>query len=179
MQEDEHMEFQDTRTFENLNAALAGEARLALLYQIWAARARQQGAYTTAELFEQTARNEISHARLWYGLIRGGEPGTPQNLAEAAELERNEWSASYHTFAQVAREEGYTDIARQFDLVAGIESQHEQRYRQQLAQMDDGTLAHSPGAEWICRQCGYHETADDAPQTCPVCGKGQGYFQKN
>ena len=169
---------ESTRTFENLNAALAGEARLAFLYRLWAERAQADGQYATAQLFDTTAKNEISHARLWYHILHDQAPDTLENLNRAAGLEKTEWSESYATFARVAREEGFDDVAVQFDLVAGIEAQHEQRYRRQLSDLQSGAAIHAPGAEWICQECGYHVTADDAPQTCPVCGKGAGWFGK-
>ena len=172
------MELQNTRTLDNLNAAFAGEARLTLLYRFCADQARREGQHVTAELFEQTARNEVAHAQLWFDLIHAAAPDTRACLADAAGLEHAEWSESYAAFARVAREEGFEDIARRFDLVAGIEAAHEQRYRQQLDALNAGGLTHVPGAEWICQRCGYHQQGDDVPQTCPVCGVGAGWFDK-
>ena len=170
------MELFQSKTFENLNAAFTAEARLTMLYRLWAHRAQLDGRHATAQIFEQTALNETSHARLWYGLLHPDAPDTFANLDEAARLEHDEWSQSYTTFARVARQEGFDDIARQFDLVAGIESQHEQIFARQAASLRDGSAIHQCGAEWICQQCGYHWTGDDAPATCPVCGKGSDYF---
>ena len=32
---------------------------------------------------------------------------------------------------------------------------------------------------WECRSCGHLVTGAEAPQTCPVCGYQQAYFQEH
>ena len=46
------------------------------------------------------------------------------NLKAAAAGENEEHTDMYPTFAKEAREEGFDDIAKLFDLVAKIEAQH-------------------------------------------------------
>ena len=83
-----------------------------------------------AAIFEETAKNEKEHAKLWFKLLHGGKvPTTTQNLSDAADGENYEWTDMYAKFAQEAREEGFEDIAKQFEGVAAIEKAHEERYR--------------------------------------------------
>ena len=173
------VDLQQSKTWENLNTAFTSEARLTMLYRLWAERARRDGQHATSQIFEKTAENEISHARLWYEFLHPSAPGAQENLASAAQLEHKEWNQAYATFAQVAREEGFGNIAQLFDLVGGIENQPEQTFMKQLNALESGTATHADSsAEWICQTCGYHFTGTDAPAVCPVCGKNASYFKQ-
>ena len=61
----------------------------------------------------------------------------------------------YRDYAQVAREEGYTQLAAAFELVSRVEKEHEERYNALTEHLDSGTL-YKRGEKkvWICRYCG-------------------------
>ena len=75
-----------------------------------------------AAIFKETSMNEREHAKLWFKLLHGGDmPETPANLSDAAAGEHYEWTDMYATFAEVAKEEGFPEIAALFPLVGKIE----------------------------------------------------------
>ena len=99
-------ELKGTKTEQNLMAAFAGESQAHTKYLYYASKAKKDGYVQMASLFEETAKNEKEHAKLWFKLLHGGMPSTPENLADAAAGENYEWTDMYAGFAKVAAEEG-------------------------------------------------------------------------
>ena len=82
-----------------------------------ASKARKDGYEQIAAIFEETANNEKEHAKLWYKYLHGGEVAdTMANLKDAAEGENYEWTDMYDRMAREADEEGFTEIARKFQI---------------------------------------------------------------
>lgn len=166
-----------TQTERNLEAAFAGESQARNKYTYFAAKARQDGFEQIAQIFETTAANEKEHAEIWFKEL-GGIGATSQNLKSAAEGENFEWTNMYENFAKTAAEEGFTELAAKFRLVAEIEKHHEERYRALLNNVEmQEVFKKSSVKVWECRNCGHIVVGTEAPQTCPVCGKPQSYFQ--
>lgn len=129
-------------------------------------------------LFEETAKNEKEHAKIWFKLLHDGMPSTPDNLKDAAAGENYEWTDMYAGFAETARAEGFTEIAALFDGVAAIEKEHEERYKKLLANIEGGLVFSKDGdAVWQCSNCGHIVVGKQAPEICPVCAHPQSYFQ--
>lgn len=168
-----------SRTEANLKTAFAGESEARSKYTYFASKAKKDGYVQIAAIFEETAKNEQEHAKMWYKLLNGGEiSDTAANLKTAAEGENYEWTDMYAGFAKTAREEGFHEIARLFDAVAAIEKEHENRYRKLLANVK-GDLVFSKDEEvvWQCSNCGHICIGKKAPAVCPVCAHSQSYFQ--
>ena len=168
-----------TRTEANLMAAFAGESQAFTKYTYYASKAKKDGYVQIGDLFEETARNEKEHAKIWFKLLHdGGIPETAANLADAAAGENYEWTDMYAAFAKEAREEGFDEIAFLFDGVAAIEKEHEERYRKLLANIEGGLVFSRDGdAVWQCGNCGHIHVGPKAPQVCPVCAHPQAYFE--
>ena len=67
-------------------AAFAGESQARNKYTYYAQMAREEGMEQIADIFEETARNEQEHAKLWFKELNGiGD--TAENLKSAAEGE--------------------------------------------------------------------------------------------
>ena len=173
------MEFKGSRTEANLMAAFAGESQARNKYDYYASQAKKDGYVQIAAIFEETAKNEKEHAKLWFKLLHGGKvPTTTQNLSDAADGENFEWTDMYAQFAREAREEGFEDIAKQFEGVAAIEKEHEERYRKLLKNIEDGLVFSRDGDMiWQCSNCGHIHIGKQAPEVCPVCNHPQSYFQ--
>ena len=168
-----------TRTEANLMAAFAGESQAFTKYTYYASKAKKDGYVQIGNLFEETAKNEKEHAKIWFKLLHDGAvPGTMDNLKDAAAGENYEWTDMYATFAKEAREEGFEEIAFLFDGVAAIEKEHEERYRKLLANIEGGLVFSRDGdAVWQCGNCGHIHVGPKAPQVCPVCAHPQSYFE--
>lgn len=167
-----------TRTEANLAAAFAGESQAHTKYLYYASKAKKDGYVQIANLFEETARNEKEHAKLWFKLLHGNTiPSTTDNLKDAAEGENYEWTDMYKEFAAVAREEGFEEIAELMEGVAAIEKEHETRYRKLLANIEGGLVFSRDGDQiWQCSNCGHIVVGKKAPDVCPVCSHPQAYF---
>jgi rubrerythrin len=173
------MELKGTKTEENLKAAFAGESQARNKYTFFASKARKEGYEQIAALFEETAGNEKEHAEIWFKYLQGGDvKSTSENLLAAAEGENYEWTDMYAGFAKTAREEGFTEIAYKFEMVAKIEKTHEERYRKLLDNVKGGVVfIGNELSVWKCRVCGHVVVGKYAPLKCPVCGHSQSFFE--
>jgi rubrerythrin len=177
------MELKGSRTEQNLWTAFAGESQARNKYDFFAAAAKKEGYEQIAGFFAETALNEKEHAKLWLRALGGFKEGktagdTVQNLKWAAEGEHYEWTDMYKNFAQVAREEGFEEIARMMDEVAQVEFQHEKRYNKLAENINESVVFTSDkAASWHCRNCGYIYEGTEAPAVCPACKHGRAYFE--
>lgn len=164
-----------------MQAAFAGESQAHTKYLYYASKAKKDGYVQMGNIFEETARNEKEHAKLWFKYLHGGEvPGTTTNLADAAAGENYEWTDMYATFAREAREEGFAEIAAKFEMVGAIEKLHEERYRKLLKNIEDSVVFSREGeCVWQCSNCGHIVIGKKAPELCPVCNHPKSYCKNN
>ena len=169
--------YSGSQTEKNLEAAFAGESQARNKYTYFASVAKKQGFEQIADLFLKTADNEKEHAKMWFKELNGiGD--TAENLLAAAEGENYEWTDMYEDFAKTAEEEGFTELAHKFRLVATIEKHHEERYRALLRNVETAEVfKRSEIKVWECRNCGHIVVGKEAPEVCPVCNHPQSYFE--
>jgi rubrerythrin len=178
-------------TESNVLAAFAGESQARTRYSLFARRAKDEGYRQVAAIFKETAKNELEHASIFFGLLEGGNVqitagypagvvrDTMSNLAAAATGEHDEWSAMYGTFADIAHEEGFDHIAAIFRLISKVEAEHEKRFVRLYERLKGGTeFTQERATDWICMKCGFVHHSTDAPIKCPVCGAPQAYFER-
>lgn len=175
------MELKGTKTEKNLMDAFKGESQARNKYDYYASQARKDGYEQIAEIFEETAKNEKEHAKLWFKLLHGDDiPSTVENLKDAAAGENFEWTNMYERMAQEAREEGFDRIAFLFDGVAKIEKEHEARYLKLLENVENGLVFSKDGDRmWKCRNCGHIVIGKSAPEVCPICKHPKAFFEIN
>lgn len=174
------MTLDNSKTLENLKTAFIGESQARNKYNIYGKIARKEGYEQIGDIFDRTAYNEMAHAELWLSLMSEGIPATTQKALEnAAGGEHYEWTTMYADFAKTAREEGFDNIAKLFELVGNVEHDHEARYLCFLEQLNTGKVFTDSGEiVWVCRNCGHLHTGKTAPQVCPICRKPQSYFER-
>ena len=169
--------YSGTQTEKNLEAAFAGESQARNKYTYFASKAKKEGFEQIAAIFQHTAENEKEHARLWFKELEG-IGNTAENLAAAAAGENYEWTDMYDGFAKTAEEEGFTELAAKFRLVAAIEKRHEERYRALLHNVEaQEVFKKSEVKVWECRNCGHIVVGTEAPELCPTCAHPQSYFE--
>ena len=173
------MELKGSQTEKNLQTAFAGESQARNKYTYFASKAKKEGFEHIASIFQETADNEKEHAEIWFKYLHGGSvPTTVENLKAAAEGENYEWTEMYKEFAEVARKEGFLEIAAKFELVAKIEAEHEKRYLKLLENVKEGKVFIAPDVVvWKCRNCGHIHIGKEAPKVCPTCNHAQSYFE--
>ena len=187
-----HMQFDQTKTYLNLARSFAGESQAGMRYQLIARAALKQGYVELANTIKVIAKNETVHARRFFEELtkRGGncidnidlEAGYPFHTGDiatalrlAAKDEREENERIYATFAKDAKEEGLDDVAALFNLVANVEKRHEQIFIYLANAFETGTLYKNESPIlYVCADCGYMQTANEAWDVCPLCKASQG-----
>ena len=171
------MELKGSKTEKNLLQALAGESVARNKYTYFASVAKKEGYEQISAIFQKTADNEKEHAKMWFKAL--GELGnTAENLKSAADGENYEWTDMYANFAKDAEEEGFTELAAKFRMVAAIEKSHEERYRALLSNVEmQKVFEKSEQVMWECRNCGHLVVGKKAPEICPVCAHPKSFFE--
>ena len=184
------MKLSGSQTEKNLLKSFAGESQARNRYEFFASQAKKEGYEQIAAIFLETAIQEKAHAKTFFKLLEGGEveitasfPAgiigtTEENLKAAAQGENEEWSDLYPTFAKIAEEEGFPQIAAKWRAVSIAEASHEARYRALLASVQNGEVfKKKEEVMWQCRECGYLRLGLEAPTICPSCDHPQAFYQ--
>jgi len=179
-----------TETEKNLLTAFAGESQARNRYSYFASQAKKQGYEQVAAVFLDTADNEKEHAKVLFKLLEGGEASvsasfpagviasTAANLQESANGEKHEYAEMYPSFAEVAKKEGFSEIAETFLNIARAEMGHEKRFLTLKKNIDEGAVfKRGDRVVWRCRNCGYMHEGNEAPSECPACKHEQAYFE--
>ena len=166
-----------SKTIENLKAAFAGESQARNKYTYFAKIARKEGYNYIAKIFEETAMNEIQHAKDEFKLLNGiGD--TKTNLRAAIDGEHYENQEMYPTFAKEAEEEGNTEAVKLFNEISEVEKHHEARFIKLLKMVEDGNVfKRDKPIKWKCSKCGYIHEGTEAPEVCPSCKHPQSYYE--
>ncbi|MBI1921940.1 MAG: rubrerythrin family protein [Geobacter sp.] len=184
------MGLKGTRTERNILTAFAGESQARNRYTYFATKAKSEGFVQIADIFEETANQEKEHAKRLFKFLEGGDAEvsarfpagvigtTLENLKEAAGGENYEHTTMYPDFATVAREEGFNEIADVFIAIAIAEKQHEKRYLDLAANIEnDRVFKRDQPMVWRCRNCGYLHEGNEAPEKCAACAHAKAHFE--
>ena len=171
-------------TAVNLMKAFAGESQARNKYEFFAEIAQKEGYHKIARFFQEAADNEKYHAMAEYKaynrLINDMDlDTTAKNLKYAADGERYEHEEMYPNFAQIAKEEGFKEIARLFGAIGKVEVEHEKEYLELITALEnEGFFNSDEEEEWVCEICGHIHRGKKAPNKCPLCKAGKEYFKK-
>ena len=186
------VKFSESKTKENLMRAFAGESQARNRYTFAASTAKNQNLHVVEAIFTFTANQEKEHAEIFYNYLKEltGEKITvdgdyPVNVTnsvlELLEFAQNnefeEYDPVYKHFGDVAKEEGFGDIATTFYNVADIEKSHGERFKEFKELLSQNKLfVNDVKCKWICLNCGFVLESTAAPNVCPVCSHDKGYF---
>lgn len=189
------MDFQKSKTKENLARSFASECQEGARYQFLAKMSQQQGYQYMSALVRTLAHNEMAHAQQFFNKIvelgdnnaqnidiKAGYPFKSGEIAEVLKQEaQNEKESAeniYPTFAKIARDEGFDDVGELFDMVASVEKSHQHLLEELHKRLTKNTLyKSSSNSKFKCDSCGTVVLAKSAPKTCPLCKMEQGYFR--
>ena len=179
-----------TKTEQNLLKSFAGESQARNRYEFFASVARKEGYEQIANIFMETSLQEKEHAKRFFKFLEGGcveiTAGYPagiigttkENLKAAAEGENEEWTQLYPEFAKIAEEEGFTEVAVAFKMIAKVEAEHERRYMKLLQNISEDKVFIKEGKVWWkCLNCGYVYESEKALEKCPACLHPKSYMQ--
>ena len=178
-----------TKTEQRLVMAYISESTSYTRYVYYMQQANKEKLPVIAQIFQATANNELHHCKVFFKYLQGGQVTVPvttdagiigttaENLALAASEEQSEGVDQYIESAQIARQEGFEDIASHFEAIATIEKDHEARFRQYLARLQNGTLyKRDQPITWQCLVCGYEYVGTTPPDVCPACNHPQYFY---
>lgn len=186
------MNLTESETKLNLLRAFAGESQARNRYTFAASLAKKQNLASIADIFLFTAGQEKEHAEIFYrhlNALQGSSlridaayPIDPDSsiaalLHASHKNEFEEYEDIYPAFAKKAEEEGFTQVAASFRMIAEIERTHGERFARFASFADRQQLfASDSECEWMCLNCGHIHKGKSAPSICPVCQHNQGYF---
>jgi len=183
------------KTLENLVKAFVGESQARNRYTMYSKIAKKEGYEQIAAIFAETADNEREHAKWFFRManeLNEGKIGeitveaaaplvlgdTAENLKAAVAGEHFENSTLYPEFADIAKKEGYKQIAIRIRAISSVEAHHEARYKELLKNVEQGSVfKKETKVFWICRNCGYVHEGTKPPAKCPSCDHPESYFQ--
>ncbi len=187
------MKLIDSKTYQNLAKAYAGECQAMVRYKFIEYGARMAGYATLSELVDTVAYQEFNHARMLYTFIESATEDTIDNIDICSGYPfREKWdlvenlrlatidedmaiSHDYPEYEKVAKKEGFEDIAGLFHNLIIAENEHKKLFNNLYEQMKSGTLYKKPEeTTWQCAGCGYVEKGKKAFKTCPLCQAKQG-----
>ncbi len=181
-----------TRTEQNLLKSFAGESQARNRYEFFVKIAKKEGYEQIAAIFQETANQEKEHAKRFFKFLEGGDTEitatypagiigtTKENLKAAAEGENEEWTELYPEFSETAKEEGFTEIAVAFKMIAKVEAEHERRFLKLLQNISEDKVFIKDGKVWWkCINCGYVYESEKALENCPACQHPKNYFEEH
>ncbi len=165
------------KTIENLKTAFAGESQARNKYTYFAKVARKEGYHYIAKIFEETAINEMQHAKDEFKLLKGIND-TKTNLQVAIDGEHYETTDMYPNFVKDAEEEGNVEAMTLFKQIAKVEKEHEERYKKLLELVNKGSVfKRDKPIRWKCSKCGYIHEGTEPPAKCPSCKHPKEYYE--
>lgn len=181
-----------TKTQTNLADAYVAESCAYTRYTFFAQAAQKELYFQYADIFNETADNELRHAKIFLKLldeagcktdpipVDAGVIGkTVDNLKVAAEEEKTEGVEQYTKAAETAEKEGFKDIAKTFREIAEIENHHMERFNKMIDRIKSDTVWKSDKpVKWQCLVCGYIYEGKTPPEKCPACQHPYQHFQR-
>lgn len=130
-------------TRENLLTAMQQEAFTYARYMLFAEHAREHGNNELAELFEKTAREELSEHFTKEAGLAGLVRSDPENLEDAIQRESYGIETAYRDFAQQALTAGDKAVGDRFEEIRHEEMNHRDAFKKALEK-----LAKAPLRNW-------------------------------
>ena len=181
-----------TRTEKNLAVAYVAESCAFTRYTFFAQQAQKEGYYQYSNIFNETAANELHHAKIFLKYLdeeglntdpipvdAGVLAPTVDNLKVAAAEEEKEGVELYTNAAKIAAEEGFQEIADRFSAIATIEAHHKARFDKMRERIETDTVWKSDSPiQWQCLVCGYIYEGTTPPEKCPACYHPMQHFMR-
>lgn len=179
-----------TKTEQCLVKAYLSESEAYTRYTYYAQQATKENYFGLANIFNETADNELHHGKIFFKYLTDGSDvdlkmtvsagyigTTAENLKQAAQSEHSEGVEQYKQAAEIADSEGFTDIAEHFRAIAKIEQRHERRFNRCYKAVTEGTVwKREKPIRWLCLVCGYVYEGTEPPTTCPACNHPREHY---
>ena len=188
------MEFNESKTKENIARAFAGLCQDGARYQFISKSAINEGFVFISDYLKKIAKHKMAHASILYQFmleesgkakehveINAGYPFEnyilKTSLKDSSEIEGYEGENLYTYFSTIAKDEGFSEIAKKFEYMSEIYLNFSNDLFALANLFDNKKLYTSKNKiKWHCTNCGYNFKGTVAPKTCPLCSYPQGYY---
>jgi len=189
------MKFEESLTYKNLAKGFAGECQAGARYQFLSKQCKKEGYNFLSNTIKTLAKNEMAHAKTLFDLIVNNSQNVVKNIDIEAgypfkhgelidhfkytmEDEEMEAKTIYPSFAKIANEEGFSEIAEKFELISEVENCHYNLIKQIYEGLKNNTLYSSnTEIKWKCSNCGNEHTQKSAWKICDLCSMPEGYVE--
>ena len=166
-----------TKTGENLLRLVDEEAMSYIKYKWMLAEGLKKDYPPLYEFFCKIAHNEREHCEIWAEEVYQRKT-VIEDLIEAIDREINEGLNEYDNCAKTAREEGFEELAKKFDMAACIERSHAIQLSEAAERLKGGTVYTSTEEIiWTCTECGNKLVGTHPADKCPMCGHMHTYIK--
>ncbi len=166
-----------TRTEESLKKAFDMEAGTYARNTIYANEASKVGDISAGNALREQAANDRAAAELWLSYL--DEIGdTLENLKEMSARKDSGLEDFYEALAEIADEEGFSEIAEKFRMSKRVKTNHGNMLREEMDRFESGLYDNNADTAWRCSVCGYEVRGNTPPEYCPLCGFPRDFFRK-
>lgn len=173
------MDLKGSKTEKCLYKTFATECRVRTKYSLYAEKARYEGFRWVADIFDEISDNEKAHARAVFNAFLKKTKCTEENLLDAAKGEAEESRKVYKEFENIARNEGFIEIADFYKELQEVEESHCEKFNELADRIKKDKMFKSDDENklWQCMNCGYIYEGKAAPKNCPLCKYPTEYFK--
>ena len=165
------MDFNKSKTKENLARAFAGICQDGARYQFISKSASSEGYEYISNELKSIAINKMAHASVLYKLMLDKIEGYKDNV----NIEAGYPFENYKLSTSLASS---AEIEKILTLICEVNLKNAQKIESLAEMFDSGSLySAEKEIEWECSNCGHYENKKDAWENCPLCGYPQGYVK--
>lgn len=177
------------KTIKDLKDAFAGETTATAKYKAFAEKARKEGYFHIATLFDAASKAESIHASNHKAVLQQLDAGIPEvdpefevkstveNLKDAIGGESYEVTTMYPDFLTDAHAENQNLAMISLNYAYKVEKKHKALYEKALKTLKDGNESSLPSEYYVCTTCGNtYET--EAPERCGISMTSRERFVK-
>ena len=169
----------DTKTVDNLKAAIIGETTASAKYLAYSKKAKEEGLNKIALLFEAASKSENIHANNHRSVLeqlgitmekvnpKYDVKTTKENLKDAINGESYEVATMYPDFIKAANDGNVTLAVISFNYAFQTEKKHKELYKDALDRLNNKTVNSMPSNYFVCSTCG-NTYAGQAPNRCGI-----------
>lgn len=183
------MEFNRSKTLNNLFYAFLNESQISLIYAYYAKAVKKDGYEPISRYLTEVSEQIKSHAKRFYRLIdtmscnvngNFGMHPIGDTLSDLHFLhDQEEMNVKlYIDMASTAKEEGFGEAASIFRLIADVKEEYRNKLSDYISALESDTLYKSKTPiRWRCLKCGHIHEGTEPPEKCPTCLHPRTYFQ--
>ena len=169
----------DSKTVENLKAAIIGETTASAKYLAYSKKAKEEGLDKIAKLFEATSKSEGIHANNHRAVLeqlgvkmeevtpKYEVKSTKENLQDAIGGESYEVTSMYPDFIKAANTESENLAVISFNYAYQTEKKHNELYKDALDKLNNKQESSLASNYFVCSTCG-NTYAGEAPNRCGI-----------